>query len=148
VYHFELSTEIDATRERVWRALCRPEEVVRWDAGVVEALDAPPDYPAPGQRVRWRYRSGPFRLLIDEPQEVVSQTRLRSHLRLGPYDMDETYELAPRGGACTLRLSVDLSVRVPILGILIGRLYAGPATRDGFAASLDGLKRYCEAPSA
>ena len=88
---FLLTTLIDAPVDRVWRALCDPAEVVQWDAGVIIAIDAPADYPRPGQTVRWRYRSERRPELLDRPQEVVPEQKLRSILELGPYYMDETY---------------------------------------------------------
>ena len=78
MFHFTVSVEIEASTARVWRALCDPSEVVAWDTGVEKAIDVPDDYPQPGQHVRWRYTNGPFRILNDRPQEVVSEQRLRS----------------------------------------------------------------------
>jgi hypothetical protein len=136
---------IAATPARVWQALCDPAEVVVWDTGVTEAIDAPPDYPQPGQRVRWRYRSRLTPILTDEPQEVVPESKLRSKLTLGPYRLDETYLLTETTTGCHLTASIRLSVTIAILGPLIERLYAGPATRAGFETSLASLKRHCEA---
>jgi uncharacterized protein YndB with AHSA1/START domain len=143
MYSFTLNTDISAPPARVWRALCDPSEVVRWDTGVVEPLDAPADYPQPGQHVRWRY-AGPFRTLHDRPQEVVLERTLRSLISIGPLRFDETYTLEPRdGGTC---LSAAMRVFVPLLlgGPLTGRLYAGPESRRTVAASMAALKRYCE----
>jgi uncharacterized protein YndB with AHSA1/START domain len=140
-----LTTKINAPVSRVWRALCDPAEVVCWDAGVIAAINAPADYPQPGQRVRWEYRSVHWPTLIDRPQEVVPEQRLRSILELGPYYMDETYALAPVEGGTLLTTTIDLTVRRWIFGPLFERLWAGREVRQGFEASLAGLKRYCEA---
>jgi hypothetical protein len=144
LYRIEVSVEIAAPASRVWRALCDPHEVVRWDSGVSAALDAPPDYPRPGQRIHWRYRSRLFPILIDRPQEVVLEQKLRSILRLGPYHIDETYLLTPVAPGCHLAALVGLEVRLPLIGALVERLYAGPAGRRGLQASLAALKSYCE----
>lgn len=144
MYRFTLVQDIDATPARVWRALCDPAEVVRWDSGVEAALDAPPDYPLPGQHVRWRYRDGPFRLLQDRPQEVVPERTLRSLLSVGPFRFDETYTLEPRDGGSCLTCSMDVEVPLPVLGPLFERLYLGPRTRESVAASLSALRRHCE----
>ena len=119
--------------------------MVRWDTGVAGALDAPPDYPQPGQHVRWRYTDGPFRLLHDRPQEVVASRRLRSLLAVGPFRFDETYTLEPLGAGT--RLTAAMRVRVPwrLLGALIERAYIGPATKATVGASLRAIKRHCEA---
>jgi uncharacterized protein YndB with AHSA1/START domain len=144
LYPIRLAVEIEAPVERVWLALCAPAEVVIWDSGVTAALDAPSDYPRAGQHVRWRVGSGWFRLLHDRPLEVVPQQRLRSRLSLGPYDMDEAYVLEPAASGCKLGLSVDLTVRIPLLGRTLESRWAGPSISRGFEASLQGLKRYCE----
>jgi hypothetical protein len=117
---------------------------MRWDRGVVQVLDAPVDYPQPGQHVRWRTGSRLLRTLHDRPQEVIREQRLRSILDIGPYNMDETYTLTPTQVGCWLQLDVTLEERVPLLGPINERLHAGPMFRRAFAASLDSLKRYCE----
>lgn len=131
--------------DRVWRALCNPDEVVRWDVAVVEALDAPADYPRPGQHVRWRCRTRLWRILHDRPREVIEGEKLRSLLALGFSRLDETYMLTAPAAGCRLDLDLELKVALPLLGGVIERLYAGADTRRGFEASLAGLKRHCEA---
>jgi len=140
-----VSTDIQATSARVWRALCDPAEVIVWDTGVEEAIDAPEDYPQPGQHVRWRYSNGPFRILNDRPQEVVPNERLRSLLAVGPFRFDETYALEENGSGCRLTAKMDVSVPVPVLGLLIERVYLGPSTQRTVEASLKAIKRHCEA---
>src|SRR5438105_2563777 len=108
MYPISLGVDIQAPPARVWRALCDPAEVLRWDANVIEAIDAPPDYPQPGQHVRWHCRSGPFRLLHDRPQVVEAPARLRSRLALGPYRYDETYNLEATPAGCRLYAGVSV----------------------------------------
>ena len=145
MYRFAVSTDVEAAPARVWRALCDPAEVVVWDAGVEEAIDAPDDYPQPGQHVRWRYSNGPFRILNDRPQEVSPNVRLRSLLAVGPFRFDETYTLEEQGAGCRLTAEMDVSVPVPLLGLLIERVYLGPSTQRTVEASLGAIKRHCEA---
>jgi uncharacterized protein YndB with AHSA1/START domain len=145
MYAFDVSVEIEAQPERVWRALCDPSEVVQWDTGVVEAIDAPPDYPRKGQHVRWRYANGPFKLLHDRPIDVVPNRRLRSALAVGPVRFDETYTLDPRNGGVLLTAAMLVQVPVPLLGALVERMSAGPAARSAVTASLAAIKRHCEA---
>ena len=147
MYRFVVSMEIGAPSARVWRALCDPEEVVVWDTGVEKAIDAPDDYPQPGQHVRWRYRNGPFRILNDRPQEVVAERRLRSLLAVGPFRFDEAYTLEANGGGCKLTTEMDVTVPLPGIGWVIERLYLGPATERAVAASLKAIKRHCELAS-
>ncbi len=145
MFRFSVSVEIEATPARVWRALCDPAEVVVWDTGVTEAIDAPEDYPQPGQHVRWRYRGGLFQILHDRPQEVVAEQRLRSLLSVGPFRFDEAYTLRANSEGCTLSAGMDVSVPVPVLGWMVERLYLGPSTKRTVAASLDAIKQHCEA---
>src|SRR3974377_1489856 len=119
MYAFDVSVEIDAPPERVWRALCDPGEVVQWDTGVVQALDAPPNYPQEGQHVRWRYANGPFRVLHDRPLDVVPNYRLRSALAVGPVRFDETYTLAARNGGCLLAAGLLAHGPPPVAGALL-----------------------------
>ncbi len=145
MYSFAVSAEIDAPPSRVWRALCVPAEVVRWDTGVVEAIDAPADYPQPGQYVRWRYSNGPFRLLHDRPQEVVAERMLRSLISVGPTEMDETYTLEGIDGGTRLTATMLVRVPWPVAGVIAERTLFGPATRRAVTASLQAIKRHCEA---
>ncbi|HWQ27628.1 MAG TPA: DUF2505 family protein [Dehalococcoidia bacterium] len=141
---FLIDLVIAAPPSRVWRALCDPVEVVQWDTGVMEALDAPPDYPRPGQYVRWRYRGGFVRILHDRPQEVVPERRLRSLLRVGPLRFDETYTLEPSDGGTRLTVTMEVIVSIPVIGRLVERWYALPVSRRAVAASMGALARHCE----
>ena len=144
MYSFSVTIDIAASAGRIWHALCDPAEVVQWDSGVEGALDAPPDYPQPGQHVRWRYSQGPFRILHDRPQEVVPERILRSLITLGPFRLDETYTLEPHERSC--RLTASMKVRAPLgpVGWLCERLYLGPQSRHTVEASLAAIKRHCE----
>lgn len=145
MYSFAVSVEIDAPPSRVWRALCVPAEVVRWDTGVVGAIDAPADYPQPRQHVRWRYSNGPFRLLHDRPQEVVAERMLRSLISVGPTEMDETYTLEAIDGGTRLTATMLVRVPWPVAGVIAERAVFGPATRRTVTASLEAIKLHCEA---
>jgi uncharacterized protein YndB with AHSA1/START domain len=152
VHSFTVSVDIAAPPARVWRALCDPAEVVQWDSGVEEALDAPPDYPQPGQHVRWRYANGLFRTLHDRPREVVPERKLSSELSLGFARFHETYTLEPLDGSTGLttgggtRLSAAMNVwaLLPLAGGLVERLYLGAQARRTVEASLQAIKRHCE----
>jgi hypothetical protein len=144
VYSFEVTTSIGAPPARVWRALCDPAEVVQWDTGVVEAADAPADYPQPGQHVRWRYRGGLFRVLHDRPQEVVPERILRSDLAVGPFKFYETYRLETERNGCLLKTSMSLWAVVPLVGVIVERFYLGAATKRSVEASMQSLKEHCE----
>jgi uncharacterized protein YndB with AHSA1/START domain len=145
MYRFSTTIDIDAPPARVWRALCVPAEVVQWDSGVVEPIDAPADYPQPGQYVRWRYANGPFKLLHDRPQEVVPERTLRSIISLGPTSFDETYTLEPLDSGCRLTAAMEIHVPWWLLGPLASRRYVGPESKRAVEKSLHAIKAHCEA---
>ena len=97
-YTIDLTTDSHAPPDHVWRALCDPAAVTRWDTTVIDALDASPDYPQPGQHVRWRCRNT-SELLHDRPQHVETNRRLHSLLDFGRQHLDETYTLSPLPGS-------------------------------------------------
>jgi hypothetical protein len=144
LFRIERSIEIKASPARVWQALCDPAEVVQWDSGIEAALDAPADYPRPGQVVRWQLRSGPFRTLVDRPQVVDPERTLRSLLSVGPFRMDETYTITPAPSGCTLTALVDTTAALPLIGGFIERIYLGPIIKRDFGASLAAIKRHFE----
>ena len=146
MHRFEESVEIDVDRERVWRALSDPEEVVCWDTGIVEPLDAPGDYPRAGQHVRWRYRLGPLPLILhDRPTRVEPPSILGSSIRLGPFEFEEVYTIRAEGVSTTkLTAALSLSSRVPILGGLLERVAGQPLARATVRSSLAAIKRHCE----
>jgi hypothetical protein len=143
---FAERVRIAASVERVWRALTVPAEVVEWDSGIVEPIDAPSNYPEPGQHVRWRYRLGPLPLILhDRPTEVVSASVLRSSIQLGPFHFDETYQLQPLDSSTTwLRARLVVSSAVPVFGSLLARLVGAPLARATVRSSLEAIRLHCE----
>jgi uncharacterized protein YndB with AHSA1/START domain len=143
-YTIEVTAEISAPVARVWRALTNPDEVVRWDTTVDASLDAPVDYPQPGQHVRWRCRNT-TELLHDRPLVVEPGRRLQALLEFDRQRMDETYTLTPTDGATVLSLRVELTVRARFLaGPILLHVVDGPAARRAAEASMTNLKYYCE----
>lgn len=147
---FSLTVEISCEPDRVWRALSIPSEVVCWDTGIIEPLDAPPDYPQPGQHVRWRYRLGPIPMILhDRPSEVVPPSTLRSSIHLGPFDFDETYTLLDKGPSSTeLTAELSLTSGVAVIGGWIERVFGLPLARSTVRTSLAAIKMHCEADPA
>jgi hypothetical protein len=145
-YTIDITEDIAAPPERVWRALCSPSEVTRWDTNVIAALDAPPDYPQPGHHVQWRCKST-SELLHDRPQHVEADRRLHSLLEFGRQRMDETYLLTETPAGTRIDLHVELRVRAPFIAGVILRFVDGAAARRDFGTSLANLKRHCEASS-
>ena len=115
-----MSTVIDSTAERVWRALTDPDELVSWDENMVAAADGVDRYPFQGQHARWRYRLGSVQLVMhDRPLEVEAPSRLRSQLRMGSMGYERTFSLQPAAnGATRLSMRVIAPNSIPLLGEL------------------------------
>jgi hypothetical protein len=143
---FTETVRIEAPVGRVWSALTTPAEVVQWDTGVQAPLDAPADYPRPGQHVRWSYRLGPIPLVLhDRPSEVVANRTLRSSIRLGPFEFDETYALEARGENRTdLSACLCLWSPVPLIGAVLARSLGRPLARSTVRQSLSAIRVHCE----
>ena len=147
---FTETVQIDTSVERVWRALTLPAEVVQWDSGIIEPIDAPSDYPQPGQHVRWRYRLGPVPLILhDCPTEVLQDSTLRSSIVLGPFSFDETYRLrSPESSTTLLSARLTVSSNLPVIGLLLERVAGAPLARTTVRSSLRAIKRHCESLEA
>jgi len=123
---FAESVTIAANPERVWQALTTPTEVVCWDTGIIRPLDAPLDYPKPGQHVRWQYRLGPLPLVLhDHPTRVETTSTFASSIRL-------------------VTAELSLTSRLPIIGTLLERVVGEPLARSTVQTSLAAIKRHCE----
>ena len=144
------TVRIERPVARVWRALTLPSEVVQWDGGVQAALDAPPDYPRPGQHVRWSYRLGPIPLILhDRPTEVVAEQTLRSSILLGPFAFDETYTLrSPTPTRTELSARLCVWSRSKIFAAWLERRLGAPLARSTVQGSLAAIRAHCEADAA
>jgi hypothetical protein len=144
------TVQIDCPVSRLWRALTDPAEVVLWDTGVRAALDAPSDYPRPGQHVRWSYRLGPLPLVLhDRPSEVLPNKTLRSSIQLGPFEIDETYTLESSGPmASGLSARMCLWSTLPVVGGWLERWMGRRLAQSTVSASLAAIKAHCEKTGA
>ena len=72
-----LAVVVAAERERVWRALTEPAEIVRWDETRTALGDRDRSYPKTGECVRWRSKLGAVALVLTEtPKEIEPPARL------------------------------------------------------------------------
>ena len=144
----EHHVEIAADRARVWHALTEPASVVVWDVGIIAPMDAPPDYPQPGQVVRWRYRLLGFpTTLVDRPQEVVPQVRLRTLIALAFLRIDETYTLEPVPGSpegTRLTAKLCLSNTLPLFSRAFDRHLGRGLASSTVSESLGAIRDFCE----
>jgi uncharacterized protein YndB with AHSA1/START domain len=144
-----MSKVIRSPRARVWRALVSPDELIRWDARRI-SLEAPiPEYPAPGRSARWRCWLGSVTVEhCEDPLEVVPAERLRSAVRVGGFEFEETYTLADQADGAT-RLSLRLVAKntVPMLGGELDRFDVRRLSAERVDQTLAHIARWCEADS-
>jgi len=144
-----MSKVIRSPRARVWRALVSPAELIRWDERRI-SLEAPiPGYPALGRSARWRCWLGSLSVKHSEdPLEVVPAERLRSAVRIGSFEFEETYTLADHDEDTT-RLSVRLIAKstLPLFGGELDRFDVRRLSAERIDQTLAQLQRWCEAPA-
>ena len=143
-----MSTAITADRERVWRALTKPSELILWDERIVALLDPAPDYPNPGQSIRWRYRIGSVEIEVHQTiREIQPQERLQSAISLGLFRFDETYTLTSENAApdrTRLSLSVVSSNSVPVVGGLLDRFTVRQLCAKLVDSRMRSIQKWCE----
>jgi uncharacterized protein YndB with AHSA1/START domain len=141
-----MSKVIRSPRARVWRALVSPDELIRWDERRVSLEEPIPDYPAPGHSARWRCWLGSVTVSHrEDPLEVIPAERLRSAVRLGSFEFEETYTLAdeaPDGTRLSLRLVANNTV--PVLGGELDRFDVRRLSAERVDETLARLARWCE----
>ncbi|HEY5658410.1 MAG TPA: SRPBCC domain-containing protein [Myxococcota bacterium] len=142
-----MAAVIDAPRERVWRALTSPQELIRWDDRVVTlAGRADRGGRRPGPRQRYRLGS----VWVDlryRPLEVVRGRRLRSEVSLGLFRFEATYTLAPDDGEAAqthLSLRLAFSNSVPVVGGCVDRFDLRRLASELVSENISALQRWCE----
>jgi uncharacterized protein YndB with AHSA1/START domain len=143
-----MSATIGSDRERVWRALTDPAELVAWDHSMLGGIDPPDDYPNVGQHVLWRYRLGSVQLVLhDRPRSVEAPERLHSTLSLGSLRFERTYRLRQEPGENGLtHLSVKLTASnsVPIFGGIVDRFDVRKTATEHVNNVLQSVQEWCE----
>ena len=143
-----MSTVIGARRDRVWRALTTPDELVRWDERVLALVDPVSEYPRVGKTIRWRYLLGTIPIVAhDRPMEVVRDERLRTSVSLGLFRFDETYSLCTEPGdpnRTRITLKLVSSNSVPMVGGELDRFSVRRAAAEFVDGKLRSLQKWCE----
>ncbi len=143
-----MSTLITAERDRIWRALTTPSELIRWDDQLVALLDPAPDYPQLGQKVRWRYRIGSVPIVVHQTiQEVHPGERLQSTISRGVFCFDEMYTLADevaQPDRTRLSLRVVASNSTPVVGGSMDRFEIRRLSSELIDARLRAVQKWCE----
>lgn len=142
-----MSVVIDASRERVWRALTEPSELVKWDDRVLASVDDTERYPFAGQQVRWRYRLGGVPVVLHErPLEVSRLERLSSTLKVGSLRFEQTYTLTTEALApARTRLGMKLvtTSSVPVLGETLDRFGVRKLSAERIDHTLRAVQDWC-----
>ena len=140
-----MATVVDCARERVWRALTEPAELIRWDERILSLERPKPG--SPEHDTRWRYRLGSVPVdLVEEPLEIVTGQRLRSAKSMGAFRFEETYTLTDEGQARThlsLRLAAA-SNRIPVVGGALDRFDVRRLATELVDDRLRQVQKWCE----
>jgi len=143
-----MSTLITAERDCVWRALTTPSELIRWDEQILELLDPPPDFPRPGQQVRWRCRIGSIPIVVHQTfQEIQPGERLQSAVSRGVFCFDETYTLADEPGLpdrTRLSLKIVASNSTPVVDGTMDRFAIRRLSAELIDSRLRAVQKWCE----
>jgi hypothetical protein len=143
-----MSTLITAERDRIWRALTTPSELICWDDQLVALLDPAPDYPQLGQQVRWRCRIGSVPIVVHQTiQEVQLGERLQSAISRGVFCFDETYTLADELEApdrTRLSLKVVASNSTPVVDGTMDRFAIRRLSAELIDTRLRAVQKWCE----
>ncbi len=144
-----MSVVIDADRERVWRALTDPSELVAWDERIISAVDeGSRRQPFSGEAVRWRYRLGSVQVVLHEqPLEVERPSRLSSSLKLGSMRFEQTYTLTTEPDTpLRTRLGMKLvtTSSVPVIGDVVDRFGVRKLAAERIDETLRSVQTWCE----
>jgi uncharacterized protein YndB with AHSA1/START domain len=145
-----ISTVVGAGRDRVWRALTDPDELLGWDERLIAAIDPIEGYPRVGRLVRWRYRLGSVAVVMDDhPLEVVPGERLRSQIGFGHLRFDGIWTLRREneGGRTRVALRLVASSKVPMVGGLLDRFGVREIASQIADARLRQMQKWCETPA-
>jgi uncharacterized protein YndB with AHSA1/START domain len=143
-----MSVVIEADRERVWRALTEPSELVAWDDRVLAPVGDTGRYPFAGQAVRWRYRLGGVPVVLHEqPQEISPLERLTSTLKVGSLRFDQTYSLSTESldpPRTRLGMKLVTTSSVPVIGDVVDRFGVRRLAAERIDHNLRAVQAWCQ----
>ena len=143
-----MAAVIGASRDRVWRALTSPQELIRWDDRVVVLAQGADSDNGRRARPQQRYRWGPVWVdLRYRPLEVIPGHRLRSEVSLGLFRFEATYTLSPEEAAPTrtrLSLRLAFSNSVPVVGGCVDRFDLRRVASQLVSENISALQCWCE----
>lgn len=145
---------VEASRQRVWRALTDPAEIVLWDDARIALIDTPRTYPTMGETIRWRYRLGSVSLVLKEtPQVVLPEERYALACSAGSLRFEETFTLVgePENSAqpARTRLSLKLTAsnRIQLVDSDIDRFEVRQILTTRIDETLRSVQKWCECES-
>jgi len=146
-----MAVVVAAERERVWRALSDPREIVRWDETRLALVDRHLDYPKSGERVRWRTKLGGVQLVLSEtPSTVEPPEGLTLACRAGSLRYEQhivlAAERADRAQPARTRVSLKLSAgnRLQLIGADLDRFEIRRLLIERIDVTLRSLQKWCE----
>lgn len=147
-----MSVVIDADRERVWRALTEPKELVAWDDRILSPIDPPGEkrrraYPFAGEHFRWRVRLGSVQVVMHEqPLEIERLERLSSEVKVGSLRFEQTYTLTPESVApprTRLGMKLVTTSSVPVVGDVVDRFSVRKLAAERIDHTLRAVQQWC-----
>ena len=146
-----MSVVIEADRQRVWRALTEPSEVMAWDDRVLASVGDTSDYPFAGQHVRWRYQLGGVPVVLHErPTKIALHERLESSLKVGSLRFDQTYTLSTESidpPRTRLGMKLVTTSSVPVMGDVVDRFGVRRLAAERIDHNLRAVQEWCQAPA-
>lgn len=143
-----MSTAIAASRERVWKALVTPAELLRWNDRFIALLDPVPDYPQVGQHSRWKVHFGSVEIVAHQTiRDLQPLERLGSAMALGLFHFEETYGLSGDSAdpkRTRLGLRVTASNSLPVVGGMLDRFAVREIATELVDGQLRAIQKWCE----
>lgn len=142
-----MSTVVHSPRERVWRAVTEPAEMIRWDEHLIALEDPAPSFSESDQVAHWRCRLGSVPVeRRDTTLEVVAGARLRLNVDYGAFCCEETYTLGDDHDDHT-RLSLRLvsnTNSIPLVGGELDRFDVRRLASELVDGNLRAVQKWCE----
>jgi hypothetical protein len=143
-----MSAAIESPRERVWRALIEPSELLAWDERLLGQIDFDLGFPREGSSARWRFRLGSVQTVLRETiLQIVPQERLSASRAVGSLRLDQVFSLNDeRGATLRTRLSMKIAAKnsVPVLGDTVDRFEVRRVATSYVNETLRALQKWCE----
>lgn len=159
-----LTATIDATAERVWRAVADPDERACWDDRILGEIRLPvsasrsmrtrsrvPDLGSPAIRSNcWRFRLSDVPLvMIEETLRIEERERLFGRTSIGSLHFAQTLTLHAEYDRSGPRVRLGMKLvganRVAVIGELIPRIEAQRFLIEYADTTLRQVRKHCEA---